>query len=229
MTRNFYEIDLGTIGYEDALVLQEKLVRFRLNNPEASFLLLLEHNPVFSLGRRGERSDILVSDDTLVDQGIEVCKTPRGGQVTYHGPGQLVGYIVARIQDLSNDVWDMIHSIENTLMLYLLKEHGLHSDRIEGQPGVWLSDPQRKIASIGMKITRNVTSHGYAMNLQPNMEHWQMIVPCGQRSTQVTSVIEETGQEADMAAAKRAYARCFQEIFDLDLRTMTADELDRII
>ena len=221
----FHLVDLGTVEYELAKHLQEKLVEYKMSFPTESFLLLLEHPPVFTLGKMGTRDDVLASDEQLSQEGIAIHVTPRGGQVTYHGPGQLVGYIISSIHELGEDVPTMIHNVEESIIKYLQNYHGITGQRVQGKPGVWLDKPPRKIAAIGMKLTKGLTSHGFALNIQTNPDHWNMIIACGIRDAGVTSVALETGMQSSMSEVKQQYAVVFEQVFKTELRTLSVDQL----
>lgn len=220
-------IDLGRIGYTEALELQQHLVSLRQQQRIGDVLLLLEHPPVLTLGRNAHRSNILATDEELARRGVTIHEINRGGDVTYHGPGQLVGY---PILDLRGEfpgkrgphlgAVEYVRWLEETL-IRTCAEYGVMTARIAGRTGVWTepggSIPAKKIAAIGVHVSRGVTSHGFALNVTTDLRDFNLIVPCGIAGCPVTSLEEEvdpsraalpTGEEA-LHAVARNFARIF--------------------
>jgi len=169
-------VSLGRADYGETLALQRALHTKRCSDSLGDILLSVEHNPVFTLGRSGSRDHILVSDSVLEQQGIKIYDIERGGDITYHGPGQLVIYPILDLRGYGKDIHRFIWSLEEA-MIQTLKALNIPSDRNEGFPGVWVDG--RKIASIGVYVKNWVTYHGLALNVHVSQEHFRMINPCG--------------------------------------------------
>jgi lipoyl(octanoyl) transferase len=180
---------LGRIAYADALALQRSLVEERRHERIGDVLLLVEHPPVLTLGVRGDggRGHILAPPEKLEKLGIEVFETGRGGDVTYHGPGQIVGYPILDLKPDRQDVHRYVRDLEEVL-IRTAADFGIRASRIEGLTGAWAGD--RKFAAIGVRISRWVTSHGFALNHTTDLEHFGLIVPCGISDHGVTSLVE---------------------------------------
>jgi len=176
---------LGRVPYEDGLRLQEERVLAVQSGTAPDALYLLEHDPVLTLGRSAHRENIVASTGDLSGLGIRVFECGRGGDVTYHGPGQLVGYPILNLAPDRKDVWKYVRGLEEALIL-ALAEYGIQANRFERLTGVWVG--QEKIAAIGVRVSRWVTSHGFALNVTTNLDHFRTIVPCGIRSYGVTSM-----------------------------------------
>jgi len=200
-------IDLGRIGYTEAMRLQDSLVDARLREEISDTLLLLEHPPVITVGRRGSAQDILVPEATLARMGIEVHPTTRGGLVTYHGPGQLVGYPVVKLRARGLTVPCYVRAIEQAIII-ALAEIGVEAHIEEQHVGVWTA--AGKIAAIGVAQRHGVTLHGFAVNLQPDLSHFNLINPCGIGQLGVTSAASILGRPVDVAAFKPAIARALE-------------------
>ena len=180
--------DLGSVSYSQALELQQHLHAEVAAGDRPDTLILLEHPHVYTLGRRGIVDDILASDDELKRLGIEVHHTDRGGEVTYHGPGQLVGYPIINLRRWGGGPLKYVRSLESTIIA-ALSEFDIQSQS-EGHPtGVWVED--RKIAAIGVKVGRRVTTHGFAINVSADLSYFNRIVPCGMPGIQITSMSRE--------------------------------------
>jgi lipoyl(octanoyl) transferase len=181
---------LGTLDYREALALQERVRAARQQERVPDVLLALEHWPVYTRGRRSAPGELPMGEDWYLMQGIEVVETDRGGKVTYHGPGQLVGYPIVRV----DDVVAYVRTLEQVLVAALASEGVVaHARPDEGSDytGVWVS-PERKIASIGVHVARGVTTHGFAVNVENDMQPFSWVVPCGLDGVQMTSLIRET-------------------------------------
>lgn len=203
-------MELGRLSYQEAFALQQELAQRRLAGEVADTLLLLEHPPVVTLGRRGTWGDILAPPERLAALGVEVCWSSRGGLVTYHGPGQLVAYLVARLVDLAPNVPTLVHGLEEAVVR-ALAEAGLETWRDEAHPGVWTHGG--KIAAIGVALHRGVTLHGLAVNLQPDLSHFALINPCGLADLGVTSYQQATGRELAVQAFGRRLATHLGQVF----------------
>jgi len=195
--RRLHAYRVGRIGYGRAHTLQQRLVTARQTGAIEDTLLLLEHPPVFTLGRGArDGSNLLVDRTTLAAQGFEVHETGRGGDVTYHGPGQLVAYPILDLSPDRQDVRRYVASLEET-MIRLAADHGVCAERLEGFNGAWVeprSARARKIGAVGVRISRWVTMHGFAFNVSPNLAHFELIVPCGIRDKGVTSLERELSE-----------------------------------
>lgn len=196
--------DLGLVPYAAALALQDRLVADRLAGTVGDTLLLLEHPPVITLGRRGSRSDIYASDALLLAQGIDVHQATRGGLVTYHGPGQLVGYPIVALRPRQLTVPCYVRALENAIVS-CLREIGIEAHIRDGYVGVFTEGG--KIAAIGVAQRHGVTLHGFAVNLQPNLAHFDLINPCGIAELGVTSAARLLGHDVDMPTFKQRIAR----------------------
>ena len=196
---------LGVVEYREALALQERL-RGELQRGEGEeVLLLLEHPPVYTLGRRSEPGDLAMGRDWYLSQGIDVVETDRGGKLTYHGPGQLVGYPIMRV----TDVIAYVRALERAMIAALATE-GIDARCREGKDftGVWVED--RKIASIGVHVQRGVTTHGFAVNVDNDLQPFEWVVPCGLPEVRMTSVCKETGRGGHLDGFRVAMAEAFQ-------------------
>jgi len=196
-------IDCGTMGYADALALQKGLVEKRQKGQVPDTALMVEHLPVITLGARKSENKLLLSEEALIDKGLDVVRVRRGGGATAHNPGQLVLYPIVNIRDLKLGVSDYIRTLE-TIGIELLEKFGVKAQRRKGLPGLWIEN--RKIASIGVKIERWVTYHGMAINIQNDLSIFDNIVPCGINNVEMTNVHKETGKENSMAEAKTQLA-----------------------
>jgi lipoyl(octanoyl) transferase len=186
-------IRLGRIRYADALARMEARLADRMAGRVPDALFLLEHEPVLTLGRRAKRENILASTELLASRGIEVVDTGRGGDVTYHGPGQIVGYPVVDLKPDRRDVHRYVSDLEET-MIRVCARFGVTAGRVAGLTGTWV-DGARKIGAIGVRISKWVTSHGFALNVAPTIDAFDLIVPCGISDKAVTSLSRETDRE----------------------------------
>lgn len=203
---------LGTVSYSDALDLQKRLVEQRKADDIPDQLLLLEHPPVITLGvkARDDRSHVVATPETLEAEGIEVFEAGRGGDVTYHGPGQLVGYPILDLKPDRCDVHRYVRDLEEVL-IRTAAAFGISAGRSPGQSGAWVGDD--KLAAIGVRIARWVTSHGFALNVTTNLSHFDLIVPCGITGKGVTSLDRLAGRAVSMAEAEDAVIHAFCAVF----------------
>ena len=176
---------LGRIRYADGLDLQAELVAERQAGHIPDTLLLLEHDPVFTLGRNAQRQNVLLDENTLRARGFDVFESGRGGDVTYHGPGQVVGYPIVDLSPDRRDVHRYVRDLEE-VMIRCCAEYGVEAGRVEGLTGTWVGND--KIGAIGVRISRWVTSHGFALNVSADLSAFDLIVPCGIRGRGVTSL-----------------------------------------
>ncbi|HYT65748.1 MAG TPA: lipoyl(octanoyl) transferase LipB [Vicinamibacterales bacterium] len=203
--------NLGLIDYQAALDLQRELVEQRKRGEIGDQLLLLQHPDVITLGvrTRNDRSHILESDASLAAQGVEVFETGRGGDVTYHGPGQLVGYPIFDLKPDRCDVHRYVRDLEEVL-IRSVAEFGITAERVAGLTGIWVG--QEKLAAIGVRISRWVTSHGFALNVNTDLSKFGLIVPCGITDKGVTSMQRLLGKPVPMAEVEDAVVRAFRGI-----------------
>ncbi len=207
---------LGLVPYADALTLQRTLVEERKADRVSDLLLLLQHPPVITLGVKGDggRGHIVATPAHLVRLGVEVHDAGRGGDVTYHGPGQIVGYPILDLKPDRCDVHRYVRDIEE-VMIRACGDDGIKAGRIAGLTGTWVGT--EKIGAIGVKISRWVTSHGFAFNVRPDLEHFQLIVPCGIEEHGVTSLARITGRSVSLDEIEDRLARHFADVFDRQL------------
>lgn len=183
----------------------------RMRGDCADALFLLEHEPVVTLGRRADQSNIVVPRDALAARGIEVHETGRGGDVTYHGPGQIVGYPVIELGEGRRDVRRYVHDLED-VMIRVCAAHGIEAGRVDGMIGTWV-DGKRKIGAIGVRLSRWVTSHGFALNVTTDLDGFQLIVPCGLRDKGVTSIARESQTVPELEGVVDQLETTFHEVF----------------
>jgi lipoate-protein ligase B len=221
MSDELWVCQLGQVEYREAVALQERL-RARVQAGELPGLLLcLEHPPVYTLGRRSDPADLPMGEAWYRAQGIDVVQTDRGGKLTYHGPGQLVGYPIMRIEDVVAYLRRMEDAIVGALA-----EEGIEAGPREGLTGVWVED--RKIGSIGVHVSRGVTTHGFAINVDNDLQPFEWVVPCGLEGVRMTSVTKETGAGEHLDCFRRRMALAFCEAFGRRQRLVTPERLDAV-
>jgi lipoyl(octanoyl) transferase len=202
---------VGTIAYADALALQAELVAGRRAGEIPDTLLLLEHPHVITLGSGSHEENVLVSPEERAARGIELFETGRGGDVTYHGPGQLVGYPILDLKPDRQDLHRYLRDLEE-MLIGVLGEFGLSGSRKEGLTGVWVDD--RKLAAIGVRVSSGwITSHGFALNVNTDLSFFGAIVPCGIRDHGVGSISQEAGRTVEMPEAEDAVVRQMERVF----------------
>ena len=204
---------LGTIDYADALAMQRALVEARQADRIPDVLLLLQHPPVITLGVKGDggRSNVVAPRERLDALGIAVYEAGRGGDVTYHGPGQIVGYPIIDLKPDRCDVHRYVRDVEE-VMIRLCADYGVSAGRIKGLTGTWVDGD--KIGAIGIRISRWVTSHGFAFNVNTRLDHFQLIVPCGIADHGVTSLEQRLGRRVDIREVEDALIRHFADVFE---------------
>jgi lipoyl(octanoyl) transferase len=222
MSAEVWCVKPGQVGYGESRELQKRLETARQNGEIPDVLLLLEHPPVYTKGRRSTADELPMGEDWYRMQGIEVTDTDRGGRVTYHGPGQLVGYPIVDLGAYGDDVHEYIRRMER-VMIESLGEWGVEARCIEGQTGVWVGD--RKIGSIGVHVDRGVTTHGFAINVNNDLQPFEWIVPCGIEACRMTSLTRELGAEQDMGAFMNTVARVFGELYEREPLEVEPSEL----
>jgi len=218
MAPELWVANAGRLPYAEAVDLQDRVRSARQTAAIADSLLLLEHDPVYTKGRRSERSDLPMGEDWYRSQGIEVAETTRGGRVTYHGPGQLVGYPIMAI----GDVIEFVRTMERAVIAALADE-GVDAGVRDGLTGIWVGE--RKIGSIGVHVSRGVTMHGFAVNVDCDLQPFEWIVPCGIDGVRMTSLLAETGRTDAMRCFRKRMAWRFAEAFGLRQRIVTLDRL----
>lgn len=219
---------MGCIEYDKALKIQERLWERRYKGVIDDTLLLLEHKPVLTLGRRGDYKNILLSKEALQKEGIEVYEVSRGGDVTYHGPGQIVGYPIMDLNYWGKDSKEFVWNIQEVIIRLLNNEYNLTAKRDDKKyTGVWVDD--KKITAIGIAIRHWVTMHGFAFNVNTNLSHFNWITPCGIIDRGVTSMQQELGALQDMGLVYNQVIKYFCEVFNADFVELTADDIIKIV
>jgi lipoyl(octanoyl) transferase len=204
-------IEAGVMEYEEALASQRAAQAKRIREEISDTLILLEHPPVITLGRRAEDADVLISPEAAARLGIKTVRIERGGEVTYHGPGQLVGYMICGLAITGRSIKRFVHQVEESLIQSLDAGWGIRAERRDKYIGVWTGE--EKIAAIGISVSRGVTMHGFALNVNTNLEHFAWIVPCGIRTKAVTSIKKISGKEVPMHEAKSLVTQKLKEVF----------------
>ena len=238
-------IYLGRVAYDEALRLQEELVELRRDDRIGNVLLLLEHPPVLTLGRHANRANVLATDAMLAARGVTLHQINRGGDVTYHGPGQLVGYPIFDLRSLKNASGgrlgpvDFVRMMEEAL-IRLCGVYGVRAGRVKGLTGVWcpadgssldqssgssISGNERKIGAIGIHVARGITSHGFAFNVATDLRYFELIVPCGIAERKATSLEKVLGRAVKRNEAATKIVEHFGEVFGRDPRQTTREEL----
>jgi lipoyl(octanoyl) transferase len=207
---------LGTVSYPEALAMQRALVEDRRAERVGDLLLLLEHPPVITLGVKGDggRSNVVATVERLAELGISVEETGRGGDVTYHGPGQIVGYPIVDLRPDRQDVHRYVRDLED-VMIRTCADYGLQAERVKGLTGAWIG--AQKIGAIGVRISRWITSHGFAFNVSTRLDHFQLIVPCGIADRGVTSLESATGRSIALDEVQERIAHHFGDVFDREI------------
>ncbi len=203
--------ELGTTGYDEVHTLQRRLQAQRREGQGADALLLTEHRPVITLGRSHPEPDLRVPAETLAEYGIHVVPTERGGDITYHGPGQLVAYGIIDLRAWELGVVDYASALEETV-IGVLADWGVKGERVTAARGVWVGG--RKIASLGINVRRWVTMHGIALNIDPDMSHFDLINPCGMQDVEMTSLSAEIGKQVPMPEVVEAFVFHFGRVFE---------------
>ncbi len=225
-------LHLGRLDYATGLDLQKTLVELRHQQRIGNTLLLLEHPPVLTLGRNSSRANILANEELLAQRGVEVHEINRGGDVTYHGPGQLVGYPIFDLRSFNPRLGavDYVRRLEEVL-IRACGDYGIRAQRIAGRTGVWTfaggSVQERKIAAIGVHISRGITSHGFAFNVTTDLRDFNLIVPCGIADRDVTSLEQEADTPPSMEDVMHTVSRYFGQVFEAQVLWM--ESLDDLL
>ncbi|HKW34761.1 MAG TPA: lipoyl(octanoyl) transferase LipB [Candidatus Acidoferrum sp.] len=221
-----HTIDLGLIGYAEAYALQKRIVAARKADAIEDVLLLCEHPHVITQGRNGKREHLLVGEHILRQKGVEFYETSRGGDITYHGPGQIVGYPILNLGAIRRDVVWYVRMLEEAMMR-ATAEFEVTAKRIARKTGIWVGDDNKeeKLGAIGVHISRWVTSHGFAYNVSPDLRFFNLIVPCGIADRKATSLEKLLGRSVKKAEVAPRIARHLGELFDRELKETSREEL----
>ena len=214
MTKVCLVCDLGLIDYREGLLLQEKLLNSRKSGAIADVLLLLQHHSVFTIGRSGIVENIVVPKETLVKEGISVFHTNRGGDVTYHGPGQLVSYPILNLKEDGLTAHQYVWKLEE-VVIRTLADFGIGGQRVPGQRGVWVGE--EKVCALGLRVRGEVSMHGFALNVNTNLKYFTYIIPCGITGVSITSVSKLLGHEVEIDEIQKSLLRHFSQVFRLTL------------
>ncbi len=201
---------LGTIAYDKAIVIQEHLTQAVLEEKIPDCILLLQHPHVITMGRFAKYENILFSESRLKEKGVALSSSSRGGDVTYHGPGQLIGYPIMKLRDNEKSVRQFVMRIETSIIQTLARYHLIAECR-DNMIGVWIKN--EKIAAIGIRVSRWVSSHGFALNISTDLSYFQMIIPCGLAGMGVTSMEKKLEQKISIENVTRDYIEVFAEVF----------------
>lgn len=213
---------LGRLEYGKALAMQEKLLALRQEGKIGDTLLLVEHPPVLTVGRRGEYANILLPVEELKAAGVEVFDVNRGGDVTYHGPGQIVGYPIMDLNEYGRDIKDYVCKIEEVFIRLLKDDYGIIAHRDEKKyTGVWVGN--NKITAIGIAVKRWVTMHGFAFNVNTDLEHFRWINPCGITDKGVTSLEKLLGHKEDFEKLNDRVINYFSQVFCIEMKEISLD------
>jgi lipoyl(octanoyl) transferase len=211
-------VDLGRLDYAAALALQQQVSALRQQESIGDVLLLVEHPPVLTLGRNAHRQHVLASDELLARRGISLFETNRGGDVTYHGPGQLVGYPILHLRSFAPPlgIVEYLRKLEEVL-IRSCADYGVLTQRSPGRAGVWTMPggavPEKKIAALGVHVARGVTTHGFALNVTTDLDDFELIVPCGIRDRGVTSIEAEANSAPSLEQVANSVSRHFGRVF----------------
>lgn len=234
--------DLGMMDYKSAWDYQEKLLHDNVQVKSSlysngssdsvishqsavagttNYLLFVEHPSVYTLGKSGNMENVLINEQMRAAKGVEFFRTNRGGDITFHGPGQIVGYPILDLEKFETDIGKYLRNIEETVILSLA-EYGIDAGRSPGETGVWIDadkpGKERKICAIGVRSSRWITMHGFALNVNTDLSHFNFIIPCGIQNKQVTSIERELGHKVDFNEAKEKVKMNFAKVFQAELK-----------
>ncbi len=239
-----YFKDLGLMSYTQAWDYQETLLKKNVEiklkyhsarqkqqkNSTTNYLLFVEHPPVYTLGKTGHEENILLGEKELNEKGILFVKTNRGGDITFHGPEQIVGYPILDLEKFGTDIGKYLRNLEE-IIIRTLAEYDIAGERSSGETGVWLEPGsqgrERKIAAFGVRCSRWITMHGFAFNINTDLMYFEDIIPCGIKNKQVTSLARELGRNIDLAEVKKKLKTHFEDVFEAELLDMR-EVLDEI-
>jgi lipoyl(octanoyl) transferase len=214
-------VDLGQMPYKEAWEYQENVLQQQVqlkkeSKPTQNFLFFVEHSPVYTLGKSGKIEHVLLSENELTEKGIEFYKTNRGGDITYHGPGQIVGYPIIDLENFKTDIGWYLRTLEQ-IIINAIAPFGLKGERSIGETGVWLDvdvkGKERKICAMGVRCSRWVTMHGFALNVNVDLSYFNYIIPCGIENKQVASMHKELNKNVIVANVKEVIAQQFKQLF----------------
>src|SRR5512136_519279 len=225
-TKKVFIVDLGTIAYQEAWDLQHRIHQAKQAGLSADVLLLLEHPHVFTLGKNAKKENILVSETVLRDQGIDCVSIERGGDVTYHGPGQLLGYPIFFLEALKLRVVDFVDRLEE-VMIRVLKSYGLPAQRSPVNRGVWVKEA--KLGFVGIALRRGITLHGLALNVAPKLSYYDMIHSCGLKGVKIVSLSSLLRRGIPMEEVKKKTIDSFESVFTLKTEQITLTDLLAIL
>lgn len=206
-------LNFGIEPYRKIWDFQHQLHSLRLRNKIDDVLILLEHNHVFTLGKVAKREHLLIPEEKIKKEKIDLFEIDRGGDITYHGPGQIVGYPIIKLDDLYQDLHRYLRELEEVIIL-TLKDYDIKGTRIKGLTGVWVNE--EKVAAIGIKVSRWITMHGFAFNINTDLNYFNMIIPCGIQNKGVTSLKKLLGYELDLNEVKNNLIKNFVNLFRYD-------------
>jgi len=229
--------DLGRMGYREAWDFQDLLMQENLevkaaahalsptpaspSLPTKHYLLFVEHPPVYTLGKSGKMEHVLITPEQRTARGIEFFQTNRGGDITFHGPGQVVGYPIFDLEKMYTDIGRYLRALEEVI-IRTLDAYGIAAGRSAGETGVWLDaglkGSERKICAMGVRCSRWITMHGFALNVNTDLDYFNHIIPCGIQDKKVTSMEAELGQAVDMEDVKQTIRKAFETVFDISLQ-----------
>lgn len=236
-----YFRDLGLMAYQEAWDYQEMLlkqnveIKTRYHSAQqkqqkgatTNYLLFVEHPPVYTLGKTGHEENVLLDEMEMQERGILFVKTNRGGDITFHGPEQIVGYPILDLEKFGTDIGKYLRNLEE-IIIRTLAEYGIKGDRSNGETGVWLDvgfpGSERKIAAFGVRCSRWITMHGFAFNVNTDLQYFEGIIPCGIKNKQVTSLSRELGRNIDLGEVKEKIKAHFEEVFVAELKMMAVTE-----
>ena len=234
--------DLGIMAYTEAWDYQETLLRQNVEiktryhsaqqkhkkNATTNYLLFVEHPPVYTLGKTGHEENVLLDENELQERGILFVKTNRGGDITFHGPEQIVGYPILDLEKFGTDIGKYLRNLEE-IIIRTLAEYGIKGERSSGETGVWLEPSvlgrERKIAAFGVRCSRWITMHGFALNINTDLHYFDDIIPCGIRNKQVTSLARELGRFIDLDEVKEKLKKHFEDVFEAEIFAMEEAEV----
>jgi lipoyl(octanoyl) transferase len=237
MTKQIVQFeDLGMLDYKSAWEYQEKLLqenlqvkksvqskdeKLSLSETTNHYLLFVEHPPVYTMGKSGNISNVLINESERSAQGIQFYQTNRGGDITFHGPDQIVGYPILDLEKFYTDIGRYLRELEEVIIL-TLKDYGIKAGRSAGETGVWIDASvkgrERKICAMGVRCSRWITMHGFALNVNTDLSYFNHIIPCGIQNKKVTSMKEELGKDLNMAEVKEVVKKNFEKVFVVEVK-----------
>jgi lipoyl(octanoyl) transferase len=222
MTKKVLIADLGTIAYQEAWDLQHRIHEAKQAGLSSDVLLLLEHPHVFTLGKNAKKENLLISETALREQGIDCISIERGGDVTYHGPGQLIGYPIFFLEALKLKVVDFVTRLEE-VMIRVLASYGLSGERSSLNRGVWVKEAQ--LGFVGIALRRGITLHGFALNVAPKLSYYNMIYSCGLKGVEIVSLSSLLRRSISMEEVIKKTIDCFESVFDLKAEPISLTDL----